>query len=141
MSRPTKEWIGKHDGASIPPRVRLRVYDAHEGICYLCRLPIKPVESWQVDHKVALINGGSHRESNLAPVHSHCHVAKTAKDVAEKAKVAAIRKRHLGIVDAPKLRGSPFPKTRKAARREQYAATKLPLPRARPLFQPKEAAE
>ena len=141
MSRPTPEWIGKHHGVNIPPRVRLRVYDAHKGICYLCRLPIKPTETWQADHVTALINGGEHRERNLAPAHGHCHVAKSAKDVAGKAKVAAIRKKHLGItVEGPKIRSAPFQKTRKAARREQYAATKLPLPpRKRPLIQPKEA--
>lgn len=130
MARPVAEWIGKHHGVNIPPRVRLRVYDAHKGICYLCRLPIKPGESWQADHVVALINGGEHREANLAPVHGHCHVAKTAKDTAEKAKVAARRKKHLGIaVEGPKIRSAPFPKTRKAARREQSASVKLPLPR------------
>lgn len=139
MARPTPEWIGKPHGVNIPPRVRLRVYDAHEGICYLCRLPIKPAESWQADHVVALINGGEHRETNLAPVHSHCHVGKTARDAAEKSKVAAVRKKHLGIVDPPKLRGAPFQKSRKAARREQVAASKIGTPGPKPLYAPKEA--
>lgn len=100
MVRPIPEWIGKHHGVNIPPRVRLRVFDAHGGICYLCRLPIKPAESWQVDHVTALVNGGEHREKNLAPAHSHCHVAKSALDVAEKAKVAKVRAKHVGAIRA-----------------------------------------
>lgn len=141
MPRPTPEWIGAHHGVNIPPRVRLRVFDQHEGICYLCRLPIKPGETWQADHVVALINGGEHREANLAPAHSHCHVGKTARDAAEKSKTAAVRKKHLGIVDPPRMQGQPFQKTRKAARRQEVADTKIALPARRSLFQPKETSD
>ena len=76
---------------------------------------------------MAIINGGENAERNLKPAHRKCHKDKTARDVAEKAKVAAIRQRHLGIVNAPKLRGSPFPKTTKSARREARASSKLPV--------------
>lgn len=114
MARPVPEWIGKHDGVNIPPRVRLRVFDRENGICYLCRLPIKPGETWQADHVKALVNGGEHRESNLAPVHSHCHVGKSRKDVSEKAKTAKVRAKHVGAI-RPKqsIRSSPFPKSDK----------------------------
>lgn len=111
MPRPTPEWSGKHHGVNIPPRVRLRVYDRDNGVCYLCRLPIKAGESWQADHIKALANGGEHRETNLAPVHSHCHVGKTARDVAEKSKVAKVRKKHLGIKPVKKqIRSAGFAK-------------------------------
>lgn len=98
MARPVKEWIGKHHGVNIPPWVRLRVFDRDGGICHLCKLPIKTGETWQADHVVALINGGEHRETNLAPAHSHCHVGKSAQDLREKAKVAKVRGKHTGAV-------------------------------------------
>ncbi|WP_244496005.1 HNH endonuclease signature motif containing protein [Ensifer sp. Root31] len=99
--------------------------------CHLCSREIGPGEKWDLDHVKALINGGENRESNLRPSHRKCHIEKTAQDVAEKAKVAAIRKKHLGIT-APKqtMKSAPFPKSEKAARR----SPKPSLPH-RPLYQ------
>jgi Restriction endonuclease len=134
MARTVKEWIGKTPDTKIPPRVRQRIYDRAQGQCHICKLPIKAGESWQADHVIALINGGENRESNLAPAHAHCHLAKTKQDVAEKARTAAKRRKHIGIVDAPKMQGRPFPKTTKSARREKVAANKLPLPGPKPLY-------
>ena len=134
MARPVKEWIGDTDEQRAPPRVRLRVFDRESGKCHICRQPIIG-KKWALDHVKALINGGENRETNLKPIHIACHREKTAADVAEKAKVAAKRRKHIGIVDATKMQGRPFPKTRKAARRQQAAANKLPLPpRKRPMF-------
>lgn len=52
---------------------------------------------WDVDHVIALCNGGEHRESNMAPALVAPHRIKTKADVREKAKIARIRRRHLGI--------------------------------------------
>lgn len=134
MARTVKEWIGETDDQRAPPRVRARIFDREGGKCHLCGQPIIG-KKWALDHVKALINGGENRETNLKPIHIACHREKTAADVAEKARIAAKRRKHIGIVDAPKLRGAPFPKTRKAARRQQVAANKLPLPpRKRPMF-------
>jgi len=54
-------------------------------------------EAWDCDHRIALINGGGHRESNLFLILKEHHKAKTALDVAEKAKIYAVRKKHLGL--------------------------------------------
>lgn len=129
MARSTAEWIGKTDNAKIPPRIRQKVFDRAGGVCHWCKLAIKvPVETWQADHVVALINGGEHRDTNLAPIHGHCHVAKTGADVADKKKVAAVRKKHLRIVDPPKMQSAGFPKTTKSANREARAASIKTLP-------------
>jgi Restriction endonuclease len=96
MARTVKEWIGKTPDTKIPPRVRQRIYDRAQGQCHICKLPIKAGESWQADHVIALINGGENRESNLAPAHAHCHLAKTKQDVAVKKKIARVRGRHTG---------------------------------------------
>lgn len=97
MSRSLDEWIAATDDAKIPPRVRLRVFEAHGGKCWLSGRKIMPGDLWDMDHKVALINGGQHRESNLAPALRDKHREKTALDVAEKSKVDRIRKKHLGL--------------------------------------------
>lgn len=97
MSRAVTEWIGKTPDAKIPPRVRARVFLAHDGICHLSDRKIGPADAWDLDHIIALVNGGEHRESNLAPALRDKHREKTAEDVAEKSKVARIRAKHLGI--------------------------------------------
>jgi 5-methylcytosine-specific restriction protein A len=97
MSRSTPEWIAKHDDQSIPPRVRLRVFERHGGICHLSDRKIMPGEPWDCDHIVALINGGEHREFNLAPALRDKHREKTADDVRQKSVTADKRMMNLGI--------------------------------------------
>ena len=97
MPRKTEEWIGATDDAKIPPRVRLRVFEKFEGVCQLSGRKIRAGDTWECDHIKALINGGEHRESNLQPALSAPHRKKTAEDVAQKAKDARVRKKHLGL--------------------------------------------
>lgn len=95
MSRSVEIWIGATDDTIPPPRVRLRIFDAHEGRCHLCSAKINPGTYWQADHVIALCNGGRNSEDNLAPACRNCCYGKTAEDVAEKSKVAKIRKKHI----------------------------------------------
>lgn len=98
MSRAVPEWVGKHDDAKVPDRVRLRIFDREGGICHLTGEKIDPVrDAWDLDHKIALILGGEHRETNLFPTKREAHRRKTAVEVAVKAKIARTRKKHLGI--------------------------------------------
>lgn len=97
MTREVPEWRGKTDNDPIPPRVRLRVFHRHNGICHLSGRRIQAGDAWDIDHVVALANGGEHRESNLGPALRDKHREKTARDVAEKAKNDRVRKRHIGI--------------------------------------------
>lgn len=97
MSRATDEWIGKNDDTAIPPRVKLKIFEKHHGICPKCTRKLHPGQ-WACDHIVALVNGGSHRELNLQPLCvSPCHSQKTKADVAFKSRTARIRKRAAGI--------------------------------------------
>lgn len=105
MSRSVPEWIAKHDDSPIPPRVRLRVFDHHNGICHLSGRKIMAGDEWDCDHIIALVNGGEHRESNLAPAIRDKHKEKTAEDVKEKSIVNRKRSKHLGI----KKKGSSIP--------------------------------
>lgn len=97
MSRAVKEWIGKTDNTPAPPRVRLRVFERDKGICHISKQRIRPGQKWELDHPIALCNGGENRESNLAPALVQAHKEKTARDVAEKKVTRRKRKKDLGI--------------------------------------------
>lgn len=121
--RSTPEWIAKHDDEAIPPRVRLRVFERHGGICHISGRRIAAGEPWDVDHIVALVNGGEHRESNLAPALRDKHRAKTAEDVAEKSRTRRKASMNLGIKSKRqkiKTRGfAPAPPQNSASRQVQ----------------------
>ena len=95
--RAVPEWIGATPDTKVPERVRLRVFNAYDGVCYLSKRKIRAGEKWEAEHILALGNGGENRERNLAPALVEPHKAKTAKDVAIKAKTDRIRKKHLGL--------------------------------------------
>lgn len=97
MSRSTAEWRGKTEDTPAPPRVRVRVFDAHSGHCHRCHRKIRAGERWTLEHVKALINGGENRENNLDVTCDWCLLAKNAEDVAEKSITARHRKKHLGI--------------------------------------------
>lgn len=97
MARTVDEWIGKTDDAKVPPRVRQRVFDQHNGICHLTGRKIQPGERWELEHVHALILGGQHRESNMAPALAAAHKVKTATEMKVKSKIARVRKKHIGI--------------------------------------------
>ena len=94
--RTLPEWIGKTDDSRPPLRVRLRVFDRHGGICHISKIKITASDIWQLDHIVALINGGKNCESNMAPALTEPHKKKTKVDVKIKAKVARIRANFTG---------------------------------------------
>lgn len=96
--RSLPEWIGKHPDQKVPDRVRMRIFDREEGKCHLTGRTIDPVrDEWDLDHKVALILGGEHREGNLFPALREHHRRKTAVEMQVKSKIAKVRKKHLGI--------------------------------------------
>lgn len=102
--RSVPEWIGKTADSKIPQHVKLRNFDAHGGVCHISGRKIGPADEWDSDHVIALINWNptpeaphGNRESNIKPALKKPHREKTARDVAEKAKVARIRAKHLGL--------------------------------------------
>jgi 5-methylcytosine-specific restriction protein A len=98
MSRAVPEWIGRTDNSKVPDRVRIRVFEREGGVCHLSGLPIDKVrDEWDLDHKVALILGGQHRESNLFPALREPHRKKTAVEMGVKAKIARVKKKHMGL--------------------------------------------
>lgn len=117
--RRVPEWIGATPDTRVPDRVKLRVFMAHEGRCWLAGRKIESGELWELEHKVALCNGGENRESNLAPALVDKHKAKTAEDVAEKATVDRKRKAHLGI----RRTSRPMPGSRRSPWKQKLDGT------------------
>jgi len=95
--RKVEEWIGATDDTPAPPRVRARVFIRDGGVCHLSGRKIRPGEKWELEHIIALCNGGENRETNLAPALVLPHREKTKQDRRVKAKDDHVRKRHLGI--------------------------------------------
>lgn len=107
MPRTLPEWRGATLNSMPPPRVRARIFERHEGRDHTTGRKIRAGEAWQLDHVIALCNGGLNIESNLAPILSgKPHKEKTAADVAEKSKVARMRAKHLGIRTPSRMQGS-----------------------------------
>lgn len=114
MPRELPEWIGKNADSSIPPRVRLRIFDRYDGRCQCgCNRKIGTGERWDCEDTIAIINGGQRRESNLKPWLAEHHKVKTKADVAEKAMVYRKRAKHVGAT-APrqKIKSAGFRKPR-----------------------------
>ncbi len=99
MARSVPEWIGKTDDQKVPPRVRLRVFKDHNGVCHISGRKIQPGEEWELEHIQSLESGGEHRESNMAPALVEPHKEKTAQESGVRKKVNRTRKKHLGIRD------------------------------------------
>lgn len=116
MSRAVKEWIGKTDDSRPPPHVRARIFKDHGGVCYLAKREIKSGEPWDLDHVIALINGGENRETNLAPALRDKHREKTKADVAEKSAAYHVAAKHIGISFR---KGRPMPGSRASGLRRR----------------------
>lgn len=97
MNRIPDEWIGKTPDSKVPDRVKVRVFERHGGRCHISGRLIRAGEAWDIEHVIAICNGGEHRESNMAPALVQPHKAKTVADLAEKSRNYRKRKAHLGI--------------------------------------------
>lgn len=102
MSRAVAEWIGKTDDSAIPPNVRDRVYTSGGEACAICTRPISEKLRPAIDHKIAIVNGGPNRESNLQLLCVPCHAVKTKADVGEKSTVYRKRMKDRGLISPPR---------------------------------------
>ena len=96
MPRTLPEWFGATPDTPAPDRVRLRVLQRHGGRCPVCTRLLPP-NRWDLDHIVAVIEGGENRESNLQPVCNYpCHRDKTRAEVGRKSRAYEIQAVHKG---------------------------------------------
>jgi len=103
------------DDAPIPERVKDRIIRASNNLCGCCGFRVR-VGNGEVDHTIAIVNGGENRESNLRYVHKHCHQNKSREDVKEKAITYRKRKKLYGF-GKPRR---PFPKLDKPKPKPGY---------------------
>lgn len=116
MPRSTDEWHGSNPDTSIPPRVRLRIFERYNGHCAQCGRTLRPGH-YAFDHIKALINGGTHSESNLQPLCDvPCHQNKTADDVKQKSVSYRKRRKRVGI---RQVQFRPLPGTRASGIRKR----------------------
>ena len=95
--RSVPPWVGKTDDTRVPPRVRARVFELYRGRCCCgCGWKIAG-KAWDVDHIIAIANGGKNEEANLCVLLNAHHKAKTRRDVAIKAKNYSRRAKHIGV--------------------------------------------
>lgn len=99
MTRSIPEWIGKTDDTPVPARVKDRLFIAADGKCENCARKLGgSLDSPEFDHRIALVNGGENRESNLQVLCPWCHAGKTSEDVRKKSITARKRQKHNGIM-------------------------------------------
>lgn len=65
--------------AGITKQLRWKILKRDNYRCYLCQGRIAYQTAWDLDHKLALVNGGDNRESNLGATHAGCNRRKGAK--------------------------------------------------------------
>lgn len=114
VGRAVPEWIGSSPDATVPRRVRDRIFLRSAGRCHLTGRKIGPGDVWDLDHVKPLKDGGEHRETNLAPALKQPHIEKTAEENAGRAKEARMRAKHFGY----------FPKSRAPMRSRGFAKTR-----------------
>lgn len=115
---------------------RARIFAANKGVCHLCGQKIDGVrEAWEVEHVIPWELTRDDSDDNLRPAHVACHKVKTHQQ--DRPVINQAKRREA------KYTGIKRPSSKLATRHKRAPKRlekQLP-PRARPLFQPKEAAE
>ncbi len=128
--RAVPEWKGKTPDTKIPKAVRLRVFRTWDGIDYLTGIKIVGKE-WEVEHVIALVEGGEHREGNMRPVLKGSQKDKTAAEIGRKSKADRQGAHHAGLAKSKtpmkSRKFTPAEPQRKASRPiEKFSSLGLP---------------
>lgn len=89
--------LGATPRLAMSPMRRLRIFEAHRGVCCLCETKIKAGDTWTIEHMRALALGGTDTDDNCAPAHEACRRIKDKTDVAAIAKAKRRKAKHFGI--------------------------------------------
>jgi len=79
---------------SMTPLRALRIFEASGGHCASCKRKLGPQDDWDVDHVIALENGGTDEDANLQILCEWCHKPKTADDHGQAAKGKRMAAKH-----------------------------------------------
>lgn len=75
-----------HKRGSMTPHRVARIFAENSGKCHKCKRKMGPSDDYDIEHIVALENGGTDDDANLAPCCEWCHQKKTADDHSSHAK-------------------------------------------------------
>lgn len=78
---------------AISPAMRLSVFRDYGAVC-LCQLCgcVERIADMDLDHALALIDGGAHETANLRPVCHRCHAVKSAGEHKSNSKAKRLHK-------------------------------------------------
>ena len=65
---------------SMTPQRRARIFQERGGRCYICERKLGPSDDWDIEHPLALENGGTDDDATLMVCCDWCHKPKTAED-------------------------------------------------------------
>ena len=82
MTHPFKH----HPRQNFTPQQRARIFAENDGRCYRCERRLGPSDTWEIEHLIALENGGTNDPQNLDVICGWCHKVKTAQDHGKAAK-------------------------------------------------------
>lgn len=75
-----------HAPRRMTPLRALRIFEACGGRCAACDRRLSAADDWDVDHVIALANGGTDDDANLQILCGWCHDDKTPDDLRQAAK-------------------------------------------------------
>lgn len=90
---------------SMTPLRRAAIFARGNGLCHVCTRKLHPGDWWDCDHVIALENGGTDDDDNLAPCCEVCHAMKTGEDHAKAGKGRRNYTRHVVPKEFRKGRG------------------------------------
>lgn len=100
--------VGTTKRRAMSPTRRLRIFEAHKGLCVICGGKIDGVrEKFIIEHVRALGLGGADDDANCGPAHSVCADVKTqVGDIPAIARAKRRKMKALGIKKPSRFPGS-----------------------------------
>lgn len=119
--------VGTTPRKPLTPTQRLKLFEAHKGICGICTREIRSGESWVDEHMRPLALGGTNELENRRPVHVVCAAAKTSDDIKQIAKAKRQKRAALGIKkEGQKIQSRGFDRVEKHRSIDKSSLPELP---------------
>ena len=119
--------VGTTPRKPLTPSQRLKLFEAHKGICGICTNQIRSGETWIDEHMRPLALGGTNDLENRRPVHVACAQAKTSDDMAAITKAKRSKRKALGIKkETPKIQSRGFDRVEKHRAIDKSVLPELP---------------